>query len=86
MSIRFTKSHEWVKTEGNIATVGISDYAQSELVDKFFIQLPEAGSSVTVGARYAEIESVKAVSEVYSPVAGKGHRKQRRAYRQSALS
>lgn len=67
----FTKSHEWVKKEDAIATVGISDYAQSELGDIVFIELPEIGSEVTIGDTLAEIESVKAVSEVYSPVSGK---------------
>jgi len=69
--IRFTKSHEWVQMTDKTAKVGISDYAQSELGDIVFIQLPEVGAELSVGDTLAEIESVKAVSEVYSPVTGK---------------
>ncbi len=68
--MKFTKSHEWVKIESNFATVGISDFAQQELGDIVFVQLPEVGDTVTVGGELAEVESVKAVSPVYSPVSG----------------
>lgn len=68
--MKFTKSHEWVDIDGNTATIGISDYAQSELGDIVFVQLPEVGSKLNIGDTLAEIESVKAVSEVYSPVSG----------------
>ena len=70
-SIKFTKSHEWVDANGKTAKVGISDYAQSELGDIVFVQLPEVGTELSQGDTLAEIESVKAVSEVYSPVTGK---------------
>jgi len=62
--MKFTESHEWVNIENDVATVGISDYAQKEMGDIVFVQLP------AVGGDFAEIESVKAVSPVYSPVAG----------------
>lgn len=68
--MKFTKSHEWVKIVGDVATVGISDFAQQELGDIVFVQLPEVGDTVTVGGDFAEVESVKAVSPVFSPVAG----------------
>lgn len=68
--MKFTKSHEWVKIDGEVATVGISDFAQQELGDIVFVQLPEVGDTVTVGGDFAEVESVKAVSPVFSPVAG----------------
>ncbi len=70
MSKMFTKSHEWVEFDGDIATVGISDYAQSELGDVVFIQLPEVDTEIEIEDTLAEIESVKAVSEAYSPVSG----------------
>lgn len=68
--MKFTDSHEWVNIEKDVATVGISDYAQKEMGDIVFVQLPEVGQEVTVGNGFAEIESVKAVSPVYSPVSG----------------
>lgn len=67
----YTKSHEWVQfLDDTTARVGISDYAQSELGDLVFISLPEEGDEVEVGESFAEVESVKAVSNVYSPVSG----------------
>jgi glycine cleavage system H protein len=67
----FTKSHEWVQfLDETTARVGISDYAQSELGDLVFINLPEAGDEVVTGETFADVESVKAVSNVYSPVSG----------------
>lgn len=68
----FTKSHEWVQfLDETTARVGISDYAQRELGDLVFINLPEEGDEVTIGESFADVESVKAVSNVYSPVSGK---------------
>ncbi len=67
---RFTKSHEWVHVEGGVATVGISDHAQSELGDVIFIELPAAGRVLRAGDKFGTIESVKAASDLYSPVGG----------------
>lgn len=67
---KYLKSHEWRKTEGEIATVGISDFAVSHLSDLVFLDLPSVGSVVTAGEPFGEIESVKAVSDIYSPVSG----------------
>ena len=67
----YIDSHEWVKIEGNIATVGISDYAQQELGDVAFIELPDAGKEVSKGGDMCEIESVKAVDTIKAPVSGK---------------
>jgi glycine cleavage system H protein len=67
---KFMKSHEWCKIEGGIATIGITDYAVSHLSDLVFLDLPAKGSSVTIGESFGEIESVKAVSSLYSPVTG----------------
>jgi glycine cleavage system H protein len=69
-TLRFTKDHEWIHLEGDIATVGISDYAQGQLGDVVFVELPEAGRAVTKGGEAAVVESVKAASEVYAPVGG----------------
>ncbi len=66
----FTKSHEWVAVDGDVATIGISDYAQNELGDIVFIELPDAGKKVSAGDVVTSIESVKSVSELYSPVSG----------------
>lgn len=67
---KYLKSHEWRKTEGEIATVGISDFAVAHLSDLVFLDLPSVGSVVTAGEPFGEIESVKAVSDIYSPVSG----------------
>jgi len=67
---RYTKEHEWVKASGNSASVGITDYAQSELGDVVFVDLPKPGTKVAAGQSLGTIESVKAVSEIYSPVSG----------------
>lgn len=67
---RFTKSHEWVHVEGGVATVGISDHAQSELGDVIFIELPPAGTVLKAGDKFGTIESVKAASDLYTPVGG----------------
>lgn len=68
--LRFTKTHEWVKTQGDSLTIGLTDFAQKELGDIVFIDVPEVGDKVTAGASFADVESVKAVSEIISPVSG----------------
>ncbi|MBQ9059815.1 MAG: glycine cleavage system protein GcvH [Firmicutes bacterium] len=68
--LKYTKSHEWVKLEGDIATIGITDYAQDALGDLVFVNLPEEGDNVEVEGVFADVESVKAVSDIYSPVTG----------------
>lgn len=68
--LKYSKSHEWVKEEDGVAVIGLTDYAQSELGDLVFVNLPEAEDEVTVGEPFADVESVKAVSDVYSPVSG----------------
>jgi glycine cleavage system H protein len=67
---RYSKDHEWVKIEGGTGTVGITDYAQSELGDVVFVEVPKIGAQLKAGQTIGTIESVKAVSEVYSPVSG----------------
>jgi glycine cleavage system H protein len=69
-NFRYAKSHEYADVEGDIATIGISDYAQSELGDVVFVELPQPGAHVEVGEQFGSIESVKAVSELFSPVSG----------------
>ena len=69
--IRFTKDHEWVRVEGDTATIGISEYAQEQLGDVVFFELPTVGADVEAGGDAAVVESVKAASEVYSPVSGR---------------
>ena len=69
--VRFTKDHEWVRVEGDTATVGISEYAQEQLGDVVFIELPNVGADVEAGGDAAVVESVKTASEVYAPIAGK---------------
>ncbi|MCA9744135.1 MAG: glycine cleavage system protein GcvH [Deferribacteres bacterium] len=69
--LKFTQEHEWVKLEGNVATVGITDYAQAELSDVVFVELPEVGDSVENGETFGTIEAVKALSELFSPISGK---------------
>lgn len=66
----YTKSHEWVRFEGESAYIGITDYAQKQLGDIVFVNLPAEGDSVSAGDAYTDVESVKAVSDVYSPVDG----------------
>jgi glycine cleavage system H protein len=70
MSLHFTREHEWIRVEGDVATVGISDHAQQALGDIVFAEVPEAGKRVAKGGEAAVVESVKAASDVYSPVAG----------------
>jgi len=69
-AIRYTKEHEWVKVDGDTATVGISPYAQEQLGDVVFVELPEVGKKVEKGKEMAVVESVKAASEVYAPIGG----------------
>lgn len=69
--LRYTRTHEWVKTEGDSLLIGLTDFAQKELGDIVFINVPFVGDGVTAGASFADVESVKAVSEVISPVSGK---------------
>lgn len=68
--IQYTKSHEWVRVQGDEATVGITDFAVEHLGDLVFVDLPEVGRTLDAGDSVAEVESVKAVGEVYSPIAG----------------
>ena len=69
-SFKYTKEHEWVKLEGEVGTIGITDHAQHELGDIVFVDLPKAGSKVTKGETFGSVESVKAVSDIYAPVSG----------------
>lgn len=68
--LRYTQEHEWVKIEGNKVRVGITDFAQHELGDIVFVELPEVGDTVTLNEPFGSVESVKTVSELYSPVSG----------------
>jgi glycine cleavage system H protein len=70
MSKKFTKDHEWISLDGDIATVGITAYAQEQLGDVVFVEVPEAGRQVSQGDDAAVVESVKAASEVYAPLSG----------------
>ena len=69
-ALRFTRDHEWIRLEGDLAVVGITDYAQSQLGDVVYVELPEIGRWVEKGKEAAVVESVKAASEVYAPVSG----------------
>ena len=69
-NFRYTKEHEWVDLEGGVATIGITDYAQSELGDVVFVELPKIGAKLEAGKSFGNVESVKAVSEIYAPAAG----------------
>ena len=68
--LQYTKSHEWVRIEGDTATIGITDHAQDELGDVVFVELPDAGASFDAGESFGTVESVKAVSDLYTPVGG----------------
>ena len=68
--IRFTDQHEWVRVDGDTATIGITDYAQEQLGDVVYVELPEVGKALAAGDEAAVVESVKAASEVYAPVSG----------------
>ncbi len=67
---KYTKDHEWIRLSGDTAEVGITDFAQEQLGDVVFVELPEVGSGLTAGEAFGSIESVKAVSELFAPVAG----------------
>ena len=68
--LKYTKEHEWLALNGSVGTVGISHYAQSELGDIVYVELPAAGSQVVAGEEFGTVESVKAVSEIFAPVSG----------------
>lgn len=70
MAARYSKEHEWVTVEGDVATIGITDHAQEQLGDVVFVELPQPGKTLSKGDEAAVIESVKAASEVYAPVSG----------------
>ncbi len=67
---RYTNEHEWVRIEGDVATVGITDYAQHELGDVVYVELPKPGAKLNAGQSFGTVESVKAVSDIYAPVSG----------------
>jgi glycine cleavage system H protein len=67
---RYTKDHEWLKVNGSIGTIGITDYAQHELGDVVFVELPKVGARIKAGESFGSVESVKAVSDIFSPVSG----------------
>jgi len=69
-NLKYHKQHDWARIEGDVATLGVTDYAQESLGDIVYIELPEVGAEVSAGTSYAEIESVKAVSDVFAPVSG----------------
>ena len=68
--LQYTRSHEWIRTEGDTVTIGITDHAQDELGDIVFIELPEQGATLETGDSFGTVESVKAVSDLYTPVGG----------------
>ena len=70
MTVRYTKDHEYIRVEGDTGVVGITDYAQEQLGDVVFVELPQVGKSVAAGSEAAVVESVKAASEIYAPVSG----------------
>ena len=69
-NLRYTREHEWIAVEGNIGTIGITDYAQNSLGDIVYVDVPKIGDSVTANQTFGSVESVKAVSDLYSPVSG----------------
>ncbi|MGB6193723.1 MAG: glycine cleavage system protein GcvH [Terracidiphilus sp.] len=69
-NLRYTKEHEWISLDGGIGTIGITDYAQNSLGDIVYVDMPKVGDSVTGNATFGSVESVKAVSDLYSPVSG----------------
>jgi glycine cleavage system H protein len=68
--LKYTKSHEWVRVEGNVATIGLADYAQNELGDITYLELPDVGDSIVAGEPLGVVESVKAASDIYAPIGG----------------
>jgi glycine cleavage system H protein len=69
--LKYSESHEWVKVEGNVAVIGVSDFAQKEMGDITYVDLPEEGDEVVAGEEFGALESVKAASDLFSPVSGK---------------
>ena len=69
-NLRYTREHEWISVDGNVGTVGITDYAQNSLGDIVYVDAPKVGDSVSANATFGSVESVKAVSDLYSPVSG----------------
>ena len=70
-NLKYTKEHEWISIEGNVATVGITDFAQSSLGDIVFVELPEEGTQLTAEAAFGVVESIKSVSDLFTPLSGK---------------
>lgn len=70
-NLKYTKTHEWVRVAGKVATIGITDFAQEELHEVVYVELPEAGAQVIRDAQFAAVESVKARSEIFAPISGK---------------
>ena len=70
MTTRYTRDHEWIRLDGDVATVGISEYAQDQLGDIVFVELPEVGSAIAQFGSFGVVESVKAVSDLYAPISG----------------
>lgn len=68
--LKYTKDHEWIRVDGDLATVGITDYAQGELGDVVYVELPEEGTEVSMNETFGSIEAVKAVADIFSPVSG----------------
>jgi len=69
-NLRYTREHEWISVDGNIGTVGITDYAQNSLGDIVYVDMPRVGDSISANATFGSVESVKAVSDLYTPVSG----------------
>ena len=69
-NLKYTKEHEWVRVEGDVATIGITEYAQGELGDIVFVELPDVGTAVKQMSRFGTVEAVKAVSDLFSPLSG----------------
>ena len=69
-NLKYTESHQWVRLEGNVAVIGITDYAQEQLGEVVYLDLPQAGDDVTAGEVMGSVESVKSISDIYSPVSG----------------
>lgn len=68
--LKYSETHQWVRVEGDIATVGMTDYAQEQMGDLVYLELPEVGAAVTAGESFGQVESVKAVNDITSPVSG----------------
>ena len=71
VDLKYTKEHEWTKIEGNIATIGVTDFAQSELGDIAWLEMPEVGDETKIGETFGTIEAVKTVEDLYAPISGK---------------